>query len=172
MLLSTVHSILSLYIYIYIYMCVCVWYVWPIIFQVPTPIYELTEDISQHTTPNIPSKSSFKSSYELIQILQTLKPYNQIITSLNTGNLFSNVTVKETLDTIIHIICNKPTYSPIDINPNILGKILLSCTTEVPFYLYHSKIYKQHDGIVMGSALGSTFNNFFMGYSEKKMSAI
>ena len=40
------------------------------------------------------------------------------------------------------------------INPNILRKLLLTCTTEVPFYDHLGNICVQTDGVSMGSVLG------------------
>ena len=50
-------------------------------------------------------------------------------------------------------IYNKLIYTPLKINFYILGEILLSCTTEIPFYDHHGFIYIQHEGIAIGSAL-------------------
>ena len=69
-------------------------------------------------------------------------------------NLFTNVPVNETIDIIINNIHNNPSLPPLKINPNILRKLLLTCTTEVPFYDHLGNIYVQTDGVSMGSVLG------------------
>ena len=53
--------------------------------------------------------------------------------SLDIENLFTNVPVNETINIIINNIYN-PSLPPLKIDPNILKKLLLICTTEVPFY--------------------------------------
>lgn len=54
-------------------------------------------------------------------------------------------------------------------NPMILKKILIMCTTEVPFYDHLGNIYTQIDGVAMGSVLGPTFSNFYMANLENKI---
>ena len=57
-------------------------------------------------------------------------------------------------------IYNNPSLSPLKINSNILWKLLLTCTTEVPFYDHLGNIYVQTDGVSMGSVLGPIFSNW------------
>ena len=85
-----------------------------------------------------------------------------MIASLDVENLFTNVPVKETIEIIIENIYKNPLLPPLKINPNILKKILLICTTEVPFYDHKGNIYIQKDGVSMGSVLGPLFSQFYM----------
>ena len=130
-----------------------------------TPIYQLTKTIQQLISPYLPSKYNIKSTQELIQVLHTIKPNNGILTSLDVENLFTNVSVNETIDNIINNIYNNP---PLKINPNILRKLLLTCTTEVPFHDHLGNIYIQTDSISMGSVLGPIFSNFYMSDLENR----
>ena len=66
-------------------------------------------------------------------------------------------------------MCNNISLPPLKINPNILQKILLTCTTEVPFY-NQGNIYTQKDGVSMGSVLGLIFSNFYISDIENKIS--
>ena len=54
------------------------------------------------------------------------------------------------------------------INSNTIWKILLLCTTEVPFYHPFVNIFIQCDGIAMGSVLAPIFCNFYMSALENK----
>ena len=83
--------------------------------------------------------------------------------------LFTNVPVNETIDIIINNIYNNPSLSPLKINSNILWKLLLTCTTEVPFYDHLGNIYVQTDGVSMGSVLGPIFSNFYMSDLENRI---
>ena len=73
------------------------------------------------------------------------------------------------MDIIMHNTYNYPTYSPLKVNLNILKKIHLNCSTEVPFYDHHGNIYTQHDDIVMRSAFGPTFSNFYTTHLENNV---
>ena len=48
-------------------------------------------------------------------------------------------------------IYNNPTLHPLKINPNILRKMFLTCTTEVLFHDHLGNIYVQTDDVCMGS---------------------
>ena len=80
-------------------------------------------------------------------------------------NLFTNVLVNETIDIIINYINNHPLFLPLKINPSILRKILLTCTTEILFYDHLGNIYTQ----TMGSVLGQIFSNFYLSNLENKI---
>ena len=58
--------------------------------------------------------------------------------------------------------------SPIKFPKNLLKHLLEICTTEAPFYSPTGKLYKQIDGIAMGSLLGVLFANFYLGHLEKE----
>ena len=61
--------------------------------------------------------------------------------------------------------------SPIKIPKNLLKSILEICSTEAPFYSPTGKLYKQVDGIAVGSPLGVLFANFYLGHLEKEIFA-
>ena len=140
----------------------------PIISQIPKPIYDITKTTKQYISPYLPSKYNIKSTHELIQVLLTIKPNNGILSSLDIENLFTNVTVNETVDIIINNIYNNPSLPPLKINPNILRKLLLTCTSEVPFHEHLGNIYVQTDGESMGSVLGPIFSNLYISNLENR----
>ena len=117
----------------------------------------------------MPSKYNIKYTQELIQVLHTIKPNNGISPSLDVENLFPNVPVNETIDIIINNIYNNPSLLPLKINPNIVRKILLTCTTEVPFHDHLGNIYVLTDGVSMGSILGPIFSYFYMSDHENRI---
>ena len=142
-----------------------------IISQINTPTYHLTKSLNELITPYLPTKYSVKFTHELIQILQTQKPNTKIATSLDVESLLTNVLVKETIDIIINNIYNIPSFPILKINPNILHKLLLICTSKVPFYNHNGDryIYIKIYSISMGSVLGLTFSNFYVSNLENKI---
>ena len=90
-------------------------------------------------------------------------------------NSFTNVPVLETINIIINNIHHHPTVPPLKINPNTLRKILLLCTTQIPFYDPNGNIYIyiQRDEIAIGSVLGPIFSNFYIsGLGNKVFNTI
>ena len=47
-----------------------------------------------------------------------------------------------------------------------MRQLLELCTKEAPFMYPNGKLYKQIEGVAMGSPLGPTFTNFYMGNLE------
>ena len=117
----------------------------------------------------MPSKYNIKSTHELIQALHTIKPNDGLLVSLDVENVFTNVPVNETVDIVINSIYNNPSLPPLKINPNILRKLLLTCTTEVQFHDNLGNIYVRTDGVFMGSVLGPIFTNFYMSDLENRI---
>ena len=96
-------------------------------------IYELSKPIEQLISPYLPCKYTMKCTNELIQVRDTIKLNNGILTSLDVENIFTNVPVNVTVDIIINNIYNNLSLPPLKINLNILRKLLLTCTTKVWF---------------------------------------
>ena len=88
--------------------------------------------------------------------------------SLDVESLFTNVPVHRTIEIICEKVYNHATISPPPIPKHVLQKLLLTCTTEVPFRDIDGKMYVQIDGVTMGSPLGPTFANFFMSEVETR----
>ena len=50
-----------------------------------------------------------------------------------------------------------------------MRKLLELCTKEAPFRCPRGNLYIQTEGVAMGSPLGPTFANFYMGEVESKV---
>ena len=80
--------------------------------------------------------------------------------------LFTNIPLKETIN-----ICTESIY---DQNDSIEGlnksefKELLSLATKESYFIFNEILYKQIDGVAMGSPLGPTIANAFLCFYEKK----
>ena len=138
----------------------------PIISQVTSPIYQLSKTLNEIITPYIPSKYSLKSTYDFIDILQS-NNFIGNIASLDVESLFTNVPLDNTINIIIDVAYNHPTIRAPKIPQNLLKNLLELCTKESPFTTPNGKIFKQIEGVAMGSPLGPLFANFYMGYLEE-----
>ena len=76
--------------------------------------------------------------------------------------------VERTINIILERTFNHPNVPPPPIPRRTLRELLKLCTTEVPFTDMDQNIYVQRDGVGMGSPLGVTFANFFMGEVEEQ----
>ncbi|XP_076048070.1 uncharacterized protein LOC143029258 [Oratosquilla oratoria] len=109
------------------------------------------------------------SASDFLEILRD-SPSNEdaIIASLDVENLFTNVNVPSIS---FSRECTTATTPHLNIPEKSLRSLLEICTKEAPFTWPNGKMYKQIDGVAMGSPLGVLFANFFMGTIETKFLA-
>ena len=85
--------------------------------------------------------------------------------SLDVDSLFTNIPLKETIN-----ICTELIYDQND-NTEDLNKSefkeLLSLATNESYFVFNEVLYKQKDGVAMGSLLGLTLANAFLCFYEK-----
>ena len=138
----------------------------PIISQVTTPTYQVAKKLNAILTPYVPTCRSVQSATEFIDLLHTAPPCNNIA-SLDVESLFTNVPVDETIDIIIKRVyhSNQPA---LDIPEDVLRSLLHTCTKEAPFLSHRGELYRQIDGVAMGSPLGVLFANIYMAAVEEK----
>ena len=118
-------------------------------------------------TPYIPSDYSLKSPKEFIDALNVNSPKG-IMASLDVESLFTNVPVDETIQMILNEVYRSEKKA-LDIPEEMLKKLLICCTKEAPFRAPNGNLYKQTDGVAMGSPLGVLFANFYMGCLERRI---
>ena len=136
----------------------------PVIAQVTTPTYQTAKKLNELLTPYVPTGRSVASATEFIDLLRTAPPC-QDIASLDVESLFTNVPV----DTTISIILDRVYRSeipPLDIPEHTLKAMLEVCTKEAPFLSHRGELFRQKDGVAMGSPLGVLFANMYMCHIE------
>ena len=140
----------------------------PIISQIPTPTYQLAKKLNTLILPYMPSEHCLQSTDEFLNVVRNHKPTG-LLASLDVESLFTNVPVQETIDIILSTVYNHPTMPPLNIPKTILGKLLSACTMESPFRGPNGKLYRQIDGVAMGSPLGCLFANMYMCRLENRV---
>ena len=140
----------------------------PVISQVLAPTYQLAKTLNSIISPYMPSKFSLKSTNEFIDLIQSHQGTGTLA-SLDVVSLFTNVPIDTTIDIIIKYVYSNDDMTPPKIPKEILKQMLQLCTKEAPFKAPNGKMYLQVDGVTMGSPLGPTFSNFYMGDLENKI---
>ena len=87
--------------------------------------------------------------------------------SFDAVSLFTNVPLKETTQIIANYLFDKdnPNTSPMEKHAFIK---LMKLTTQGMF-LYNGELFKQIDGVAMGSPLGPILANFLLANLENKL---
>ena len=86
--------------------------------------------------------------------------------SLHIDSLFTNITLEETIN-----ICTNLLYNNEDVIEGINKsefKSLLSLATQESYFIFNDVLYKQKDGVAMGSPRGPTMGNVFLAFYEVK----
>ena len=85
--------------------------------------------------------------------------------SLDVDSLFTNIPLDETID-----ICINQLFENTDTVEGFTKselKQLLCLATKESYFIFNGLLYKQTDGVVMGSPLGPSLANVFLSYHEK-----
>ena len=86
--------------------------------------------------------------------------------SLDVDSLFTNIPLEETIN-----ICTNLLYNNEDVIEGINKsefKNLLSLATQESYFIFIDVLYKQKDGVAMGSPVGPTMANVFLLFYEVK----
>ena len=138
----------------------------PIISQIPTPTYQLAKSLNKVISPYMPKDYLLSSTNDFIDLLHSSQSEG-LIASLDVENLFTNVPIDETIEIILKHVYNNPELGPPKMPKEILKELLELCTKESIFRCPSGNLYQQIDGVAMGSPLGPTFANFYMGNLEQ-----
>ena len=139
----------------------------PIIAQMSSPTYRTAKFLNEIITPFIPVSYSLNSPSEFIDILSSTTP-GYDIASLDVENLFTNVPVEETIQIILDRIYRSD-QEPLKVPESILQEQLRACTMESPFYSHRGEIFRQVNGVSMGSPLGVLFAEAYMAEVERRV---
>ena len=94
---------------------------------------------------------------------------NQVMVSFDVVSLFTNVPLSETIELIADRIYTEDNPNAAPFNRDIFKKLMFLATLGI--FMLNDRLYKQIDGVTMGSPLGPTLTNFFLGHLEEKIFA-
>ena len=138
----------------------------PVISMLNTAEYNLAKWLDDYIKPNIPTTYSVASTEEFLENLRksVFDPQDKIV-SFDVVSLFTNIPLAETIDIVVDTLYSDRSKSvpPVD---RIIFKRLLEIATGGMF-VYKDALYKQVDGVAMGSPLGPSLANFFLGHIEQ-----
>jgi hypothetical protein len=135
----------------------------PILSMVNTPQHKLAKWLVDKIEPIRQHLSIFtlKDSFQLIQEIKDMNIAGKHLVSFDVQSLFTSVPLHETIE----LICKHSHLT--NIPTDALRHLLELCTKDVQF-LFNDQLYKQADGVAMGSPLGPIFADIFMSSLEKR----
>ena len=134
--------------------------------MVNTSEYKLAKYLDNFIKPNIPSSYMTDSTDRFLNDLHKydFSPDDKVV-SFDVVSLYTNIPLLETIEIISESVYdeNSVIVPPF---PKLIFKKLLTIATQGMF-MYKDKLYKQIDGVAMGSPLGPSLANSFLGFLEK-----
>ena len=136
----------------------------PILSAINTPTYLLAKYLntilSLLTTNEFTVENSFGFTEEVVNYDHYL-----YMASLDVESLFTNIPLEETIKNCVNHLFSNNFHSSKLIRKD-LYELLKLATTESSF-IFDNKLYKQIDGVAMGSPSGPTLANAFLCHSKK-----
>ena len=131
-----------------------------------TATYIIAKCLNRLISPYVPMTYSLNSTTDFNDIISTADSQGEIA-SLDVNNLFTNIPLEETIDIIMDMVYRSD-KTPLPIPENIMRDMLKTCTTKAPFRCQRGQIYRQTDGVYMGSPLGVLFAEAYMAEVQLK----
>ena len=116
-------------------------------------------------SPYIPKTYSLRASDEFVDILR-VREKKGCLASLDASSLFTNVPVDETISIILRHVYEHNSIPAPRLPRAVLEELLAICTKDTPFRCPGGNLYRQIDGVAMGSPLGVLFAEAYMSHVE------
>ena len=144
----------------------------PVLSAINTPEYHLAKWLEQNIKPYYSSEYSVPSTASFVEELSQLKPMpSDILVSFDIKSLYTKVPLAEVIEDIVAKVYSESAPSPFFVNseiPKITFKHMLQTCSE-SIFLYKDSVYKQHDGLSMGSPLAPLMANWFVAKIEDQI---
>ena len=105
-----------------------------------------------------------KNYFSFSNIIRNFIPTDMFMCSFVVCSLYTNVPLEETIEICCDVLfrCSlpKPTF------PESVFKHLINFATSSDEFRFNNIMYRQIDGVAMGSSLGPTLANTFVGFCE------
>jgi hypothetical protein len=140
----------------------------PVVSYVNSPCYKLAYKINTIFRSKTSFRPEFgvKNSTDLAERLKDIRaPRNYKMVSFDVENLFTSVPVQESLQVAENILRNK------NIDEQEISELMdnLKICTDQNFFKFNGVIYKQTEGLAMGSPLSPLLADIFMDNFEKRI---
>ena len=135
-----------------------------ILSDIGTPTYKLAKCFVPLLAPLTSNEYTIKDSFSFSEELLIFDS-NLVMASFDVESLFTNISLKETIDLCVDILF----YDRTNIDgttKDYFHDLLTICMSE-SLVLFDGEYYKQIDGVAIGSPLGPTFTNIFLCFYEQ-----
>ena len=145
----------------------------PILSMINSPQNKLAKFLVKILNPVMKKFSTYQvpDSFDFVKSLNQLSisSNNRFMCSYDIKSLFTNVPLGEVIRICVDQLYHSDIMPP-EFPENVCFELLKMATTNVDFS-FDGTMYRQIDGVAMGSPLGPILANIFVGYYENKLFA-
>ena len=145
----------------------------PIISMSGSAVYDISRWLARLLNPVVELFSSrcVKDSFEFVDIRKNADvPSNGIMCSYDVVSLFTNVPLDHTIEIWRQTLYHRDDICPPPLHEDEFVELLPKVTSGVEFS-FNNTMYRQCDGVAMGSPLGPVLANIFVGHCESLVPA-
>ena len=142
----------------------------PILSMLNSPQNKLAKFLVHILKPVLDKFSTYQTpdSFEFVKSLKSLNLNKEVfMCSFDIKSLFTNVPLNEVIKICLEQLYHSDIIPP-EFNEDTCNELLKLATTNVDFS-FNDTMYRQIDGVAMGSPLGPILANIFVGYQEKHL---
>ena len=143
----------------------------PILSMTNAPQHQLAKWLAELSRPVVAKYSlhPVKDTFELCSNLERCESERDIadtyMCSFDIASLFTNIPLAATVQICLDSLYRDPGIVKPALPEKLFESLLMKATTEVEFS-FNGVMYRQKDGVAMGSPLGPVLANVFVGYCE------
>ena len=143
----------------------------PILSMVNAPQQELAKWLAGILRPVVDkySERTIRDTFEFCDHIEQFSKENDwsdmYMCSFDIVSLFTNIPLQETIQICLDTLYRDDAMQRPHMPETLLQKLLKKATTEIEFS-FDNKIYRQIDGVAMGSPLGPILANIFVGHCK------
>ena len=139
----------------------------PILSANNTTTYNLSQYLVSILSDLSSNDFTIKNSYDFANFITSLEDSSKyIMCSFDIESLFTNIPLDETIEIIISKLFSEPNNTFHGFSKSEF-KSLLSLATKSSTFLFDDKLYRQIDGVAMGTPCGPTLANIFLSFHEQ-----
>ncbi|MGL5708699.1 MAG: reverse transcriptase domain-containing protein [Aeromonas sp.] len=140
----------------------------PILDMINSPYHALAKWLAKLIEPirkEMTRVHTVRDTFEFVDMIQQHNMNGRTMLSLDVSSLFTQVPLNETIDYLCTYIEEKERV--IGLPTNTLKRLLFLCTSNIQF-MFNNDIYRQKDGVAMGSPLAPLLADIFMSKLENQ----
>ena len=150
----------------------------PILSMIGAPQHELAKWLTEVLKPVLDKYSAYllKDTFEFCDHVDEFSTRSELnmesvcMCSFDVVSLFTNVPLHETVNVCMDVLYRDDAVARPTIPEDLVRKLLLKATSDVEFS-FNGQLYRQIDGVAMGSPLGPILANIFIGHLEASIPA-